>query len=787
MIPVDCPDYRPDSRMPFGTPEKRNAYREAVRNHDWVRLDAMSIRTDARRFLKEEANPNLQRSKATGKVGVRLTEEWRVPFIKGIDQRLEFLAKGQELARAQGYEEVYSERTGSLTVWEVPLPCTSGGHFDVVFNQKGTEVYWFGHLPGYESLYRSRYHAISFDARGHVVDISPSILHDHMGVARGEAGLTNYVQSLSKMMESYVAEHLDSFSRVAEARIGREIKALQVARKALAAGVLEMKMPPWLHAEISRLYRSEKKSQPLASNCGMVSHIAFNRSALHIRTRSGYEFKIKGEATLLDHGRSEAFWPEPDDWAAIGEARHDQIQKVGLASNGSFEIEFGSGVRVVAEGLEIVAKPADPKADAWAKTVERMALGFEAMATHIRPVSDGELDGFEFWISSSQIEGRRRLTSGPAEQLGFRLLTAEGGSLKMVRLPWTAPGSSDAVKRDQSSFLGTALRMAGLLEDKFPKRTLEREYIRTTLSRLDGDALSLLKAVRSYDTPAYNIARSLPADAPFRAAVEKSPMLGAILTHRAHAEMNGGAYLNDPTLSDDPIGAFAQQAADFAGHKWPGLEFDTRRARAVIEAIGNVVVLYDLGLLPWHVAFLTYAPDAALPKTPEQMKAAMGFIEAATFIFDEGFIAPGDFYRELSENGNDWGIYDENGQSALWVKSLPNEIGNCVASQFLSENGIEPEADHNEDWGVGREIYASIGAGKGFLEALELRNKWDDDLDAAIPDRYSVLREKLLPEWAAELEVTALLARYGFSRDDGRDGPGFVRPGVEQASRSPGW
>lgn len=419
-------------------------------------------------------------------------------------------------------------------------------------------------------------------------------------------------------------------------------------------------------------------------------------------------------------------------------------------------------------------KPGDLKGGAWQETIERLARGFEAMSFNLSPVSEKELQGFEFWVKRARGERLRGLAL--PDQYGYRLLTGEDGSLKFVSLPLHAPGSEDDAEFDGGEFLGRMLQKAGLLSSEVPPSSVNVPYIRETLSRLDGKAVQLLQAVRSFDTRAYDLARSLPNTSAFRAAVEEAPMLGAVLTHRAHAEANHYDYPNEPTTSSNPLQAFAAQAEAFAAKRWQGLEFDPLRAQAVIGAVGRVVVLHDLGLLPWHIAFLSYAPDDALPKTPGQMKAAMGFIEAATDLFGEGMIAPHDFYREFEErHGNDWARIDTLRGKIFGLSLYASEIGDCVAAQFIAESGEVPEEDGNDKWGVGRAIFASLAAGKGFSEALEMKAQWDDDLEADVGDRFAALRSKLLPEWAADLSVTELLARFGFEPDHNGPEPILIR------------
>ena len=56
-----------------------------------------------------------------------------------------------------------------------------------------------------------------------------------------------------------------------------------------------------------------------------------------------------------------------------------------------------------------------------------------------------------------------------------------------------------------------------------------------TLRRLDGRALGLLRAVPAFGTEVYAIARLVPEESPFEGLVDRLPMLGAEISHLAHA------------------------------------------------------------------------------------------------------------------------------------------------------------------------------------------------------------------------------------------------------------
>lgn len=357
----------------------------------------------------------------------------------------------------------------------------------------------------------------------------------------------------------------------------------------------------------------------------------------------------------------------------------------------------------------------------WDGAVLRMAGAISASARSIEATSIGKFDGF------------RVAVAGPHSD--WAILVDEAGAAIYCK----AHGERPLSLRDRMSFGGlfgrrlqdAGLSTAGEVRDPDP-------VVLRTLRRLDGRALGLLRTVPSFGEEVYRVARLVPEGSAFEDLVARLPMLGAEISHLAHdlhsddnqsRSKKQAAPREAMIASADPMRNYLDIVGDFARKAWPHHKFDLQRARETVEAIGSVVVLEDLGLLPWHVAFLSFAPITKLPTTPAQLAAAMRFTEKWTTLFKPQIgIDPHDFYREFD---GDWALLRSTVagmKGASFFHNL-NEVAQTVTDALLG-----PRAASVQDYDVlpgrialeilNRRLTPRLVAGRGMMDLFRPYDRW---------------------------------------------------------------
>ena len=356
----------------------------------------------------------------------------------------------------------------------------------------------------------------------------------------------------------------------------------------------------------------------------------------------------------------------------------------------------------------------------WDEAVLRMAGAISATARSIETQAVGHFEGFR--VGSADPRRDWAILVDPA---GNAIFSAARGSRSTTSKLQQAP---------EDGMFGRHLQEAGLL--KAGAAGVPDPIVLRTLRRLDGRALGLLRAVPAFGTEVYAIARLVPEESPFEGLVDRLPMLGAEISHLAHAmtcadstgrEREEAARRQAMVLSSDPLAGYLDLVADFVDQAWPNLGFDRQRGRQVVEAIGNVVVLEDMGLLPWHVAFLSFAPAGKLPTSPSQMAASMLFIEKWTALFKPGFgVDPADFYREFD---GDWTMLRSVVENMKEIDSLYDlgEVGETVTAALLGGRAVT-------DFGalpgraamtiLERRLTPRLAAGRGMMGLLRPYARW---------------------------------------------------------------
>lgn len=281
--------------------------------------------------------------------------------------------------------------------------------------------------------------------------------------------------------------------------------------------------------------------------------------------------------------------------------------------------------------------------------------------------------------------------------------------------------------------IGRMLQGAGLLEggaaEVEPDPMVER-----TLKRLDRKALRLLRAVPHFSSDAYEIARGLTDGSPFVRLVDELPMLAAEIEHLAHARRNAlretDDLREDMILSGEPMQRYLDVVGRFAVRKWPGIPFDRKDAERTVRAVGGIAVLEDLGLQPWHVAFLALVPDSKLPRSPRQMVAAMRFAEAWTGAFSPQDLGMTPAAFDSGFDGDWVAIQEEARASAYTLTSAFGEIAADVTALHAMKSGVDLDRalERPVEGILARRVRDHLVPGRGLLEICGLIARYHANL-----------------------------------------------------------
>jgi hypothetical protein len=428
------------------------------------------------------------------------------------------------------------------------------------------------------------------------------------------------------------------------------------------------------------------------------------------------------------------------------------------------------------------ASPFDP-----AQAILRMARNLTASAVSIAPFEQGGMHGFRLVQRPRQGRGHPALDMLPhmaptkrALERFALVVSADGAKVGFALGDPKGPEPTSVRDIDPESgndMLGDMLQEAGLLRARGGDETGEPDaLVLGTLARLSPSALSALRACPRISPLAYAIAAGLKPACPFLGLVSELPMLGAEIASLAHSRSCGldkGDGLREAMIhSDRPMEAYLDVVERFARGKWPARPFSRPGAERAVRAVGRIEVLADLGLLPWHTAFLAFCPAGKLPSNPAELDAAIHFIEMWTDAF-QGLIEPEDFFREFDGRWAD--LRDAAATSAFDLSGAFGEVACVVTRALAGSRGI----DVGSMWALEDNHVASImadrikrivTAGKGALGLTAAVAAWrreidglvgpDADEDPSPSDAYaSLIRSGILPESLASADPEVLAAR----------------------------
>lgn len=349
----------------------------------------------------------------------------------------------------------------------------------------------------------------------------------------------------------------------------------------------------------------------------------------------------------------------------------------------------------------------------WSQTVERLAAGLMALSSKV-------VQETVAGVSGARITLKPR---GP-RVVEYLLLVAPSGDIVWQNL------KDDGPDRFDPDF-GELLQNAGLLEHRDVEAAPPPEFLVSTLKRISGDALHILRTAPVFSVAAYDYVRATEEDAPIRRVLQQFPMLGVWFENRAHAESNRFDNDFDPTRSKDPVATFLQAAEKLAS-QWPH-PFDKDGARRALVALGSEPLLTPYGLARTHVAFLSFAPAEALPKGSAQIRAAMRVAEDLDTAFTDGAISPAAFFREFRDRyGHNWIdlaalSYDDR----RFADHLVTDIGNAVGMKLALELSIDTAKlnDNDATYEIGLRLARRVGEGLGFVEYNSKARAWYDSLN----------------------------------------------------------
>ena len=358
-------------------------------------------------------------------------------------------------------------------------------------------------------------------------------------------------------------------------------------------------------------------------------------------------------------------------------------------------------------------RPVKAAAWNWPDALERMAANLSRCPVEaVTLVVEGDASGYRCRVAVDpdavvEVEDREILARKyRLEQPAYELLVRDDGGVIYRTSTGDGRWMGSTVFNGGDPIVlegfGRRLQEAGLHGGETPDNA-PHELVRRTLARLDGHALSLLRAVPMFSPDAYDVARGVAAGSPLGRAIARLPMLGVELLNTVYkhtrflpadrtspvlARAARSALFNDPDLVERYLDLVALVARGFH----PGIPFDRDAARGTVEAVAAIPVLHGTGLDPSHVAFLSLAPRALLPRTPAQVEAALALADRLQPLFgrDVGMSPEVAF----SHFDGDWRALRRNVEETLrayddlLIKPFTDLVGRCL----FWERGLMPEA-----------------------------------------------------------------------------------------------
>jgi hypothetical protein len=401
------------------------------------------------------------------------------------------------------------------------------------------------------------------------------------------------------------------------------------------------------------------------------------------------------------------------------------------------------------------AKPADGIS---AGHIRSMASLISQRYPRISPVSSGRFSGFR--IEGMIVRGR---------MLNVDLTTSEDGDL-FYGPAGDQPHQGQQTRKDH---VGNFLHDNGLARPLANGESDVSPLVLSTLSRLDLEVLGMLRGAPSFSCDTYRIARTIPRGSAFRTQCLEYPMLAGEIERAARAGRAHGSRPDRTVIdADDPVDVFVELALDAGGTEWPLLDMPSHdHVTEVARTILRMLLVHDAGIAPLHVAFLSLGSDSGVPRSSEQLKAALSFIDANPRIFrDDGLaISPEGFFSELfGRFGGNWlRLASYASRSEMMAVDVADEIGTTLILAAVAEvDGLDkiPEPKGRPATRIiGRRIAFEAMHGLGYAAAGEKLARFR----AMLPHL-----SRTSPQWADA--GLAALVRSGFLPDDGRSAVDIV-------------
>jgi len=418
----------------------------------------------------------------------------------------------------------------------------------------------------------------------------------------------------------------------------------------------------------------------------------------------------------------------------------------------------------------------------WAAALDRMARHLSRHMVFVEPAGVGQCEGFLIQLGRDAFRGQ--FVQAVRDQ--FVLAVAADGSEVVFGRDHDSILRTDGRGLHNEVF-GSMLQKAGLLAGESAVEVTPHPLVLATLSRLDGDALSLLRTVPAFTPCAYEIAYDIPEDAAFRNLVRELPMLGSEIQSVARtreADTRGSRNRSNAREimigSDDPLDRYLTIVMDAPSRVWPGLvPPDRASAERALRAVGRFEVAEGSGLLPLDVALLSHAPESCLPKTPEQMAACMLFSQRDSVLFESAVgLRPADFFRELEQEfGGNWNVLRGRHHSSKLRFVPAGPIGDTVAQKLALELGFH----HGEffHFRITKAIYTRllpvIAEGRGCIALEEILDRWysrcpereGEPVEVRVVGRFDDMSSTgLLPERLRNRSARELLELIGLDLAD---------------------
>nr|WP_250808439.1 hypothetical protein [Neorhizobium tomejilense] len=375
--------------------------------------------------------------------------------------------------------------------------------------------------------------------------------------------------------------------------------------------------------------------------------------------------------------------------------------------------------------------------------ISLLAANICATGFPITDISDADYAGFMMVKPARTVYSEQMRRNVDISKFTYRLYVSSDGSTISDKNPRnlrrTLHGDDDFTR---------IMSLAGLANLPITPPSVNRDapgfdIVYKTLRRLDRKVLILMKCAGSFDCWAYMDAFSLPKASPLFDLSVRYPALAAQFTCGSRWDgvtIKSGeapARRDDVSraLSSDPVSAFADSVDHRQKHLWPSISVSPERVRRVAEWYLSIHPGDEYAVEPNAAAFMCHLPDEFAPRTTQEMKNLVHFVDRHLHVFEpDGMcVLPTSFASGFVSRVNaDWSRVRELSEVS-YIAPHP-AIGSVVLGVAARESGYDMTAADFEDInGSDNEVRYDVGhllakdAGLSFFQVADGLKSIEDD------------------------------------------------------------